>query len=654
MKQLVCEMCGGTDWAKEDGMFVCQGCGMKYSAEEAKKMMTEVEGTPTSVSVKNAAQLENLLNLAQSSYDSKNYAQAEAFCNQVIAMDSTNFDAWLLKGRAINYQINAKNQRILEVYNCIMTAYQVLDDAGKKKNAKGILSILKTCFEGEVDFWLQQFEAARPSDATLLRAKNAYVEAYNKMADAYIEMGLKKEKAAYLSALDNFFIKKANTTCVSAWKTTVAYNYYRDDLGTLGKNWGTGNAWSRLVTTNTDLYRPMKETWKTFITEGDCLIEMLQFAEEQFNDDTPFETKKNVFENIAYFEEQLAKACWYKIGVEADRVGWLADGSLTYEAKRIRNKRAQEYRQRVKEEKANEVSKRRNAAIAESKDEDADMLLVKVQLDLIENRNIEAEARFDLFIQKCPNNPIGYVGKAIAFCRNNGDEIKTLALLKKAIPYRVDNEEDKEELLTWVDYDVKNGLTLLMIAAANLDYDAVKYLIDCGTDVNQKSHKNVSALWFVCHKRYDGDDAPAARKIAQLLLANGADVNVTNAGNVALYNKDTDGQIAAMIKQKFPNAVPGAAAAKKKSGGCYVATAVYGSYDCPQVWTLRRYRDDTLAATWYGRAFIHTYYAVSPTLVKWFGETQWFKNMWRGKLDRMVADLQQKGVESTPYNDRVW
>ena len=194
MKQLVCEMCGGTDWAKEDGMFVCQGCGMKYSAEEAKKMMTEVEGTPTSVSVKNAAQLENLLNLAQSSYDSKNYAQAEAFCNQVIAMDSTNFDAWLLKGRAINYQINAKNQRILEVYNCIMTAYQVLDDAGKKKNAKGILSILKTCFEGEVDFWLQQFEAARPSDATLLRAKNAYVEAYNKMADAYIEMGLKRKR----------------------------------------------------------------------------------------------------------------------------------------------------------------------------------------------------------------------------------------------------------------------------------------------------------------------------------------------------------------------------------------------------------------------------------------------------------------------------
>lgn len=90
------------------------------------------------------------------------------------------------------------------------------------------------------------------------------------------------------------------------------------------------------------------------------------------------------------------------------------------------------------------------------------------------------------------------------------------------------------------------------------------------------------------------------------------------------------------------------------SGGCYVATAVYGSYDCPQVWTLRRYRDDTLAKTWYGRLFIHTYYAISPTLVKWFGNTEWFKNMWKPKLDRMVNNLNSEGVDNTPYEDKNW
>lgn len=93
---------------------------------------------------------------------------------------------------------------------------------------------------------------------------------------------------------------------------------------------------------------------------------------------------------------------------------------------------------------------------------------------------------------------------------------------------------------------------------------------------------------------------------------------------------------------------------QQTSNGCYVATAVYGSYDCPQVWTLRRFRDYTLAETWYGRAFIRTYYAISPTLVKWFGHTEWFKNMWKGKLDRMVANLNAEGVEDTPYEDKVW
>ena len=92
----------------------------------------------------------------------------------------------------------------------------------------------------------------------------------------------------------------------------------------------------------------------------------------------------------------------------------------------------------------------------------------------------------------------------------------------------------------------------------------------------------------------------------------------------------------------------------QQSDGCYVATAVYGSYDCPQVWTLRRYRDNELAETWYGRAFIKTYYAISPTLVRWFGETTWFKKMWRGKLDRMVKRLQDEGFESTPYEDKKW
>lgn len=88
-----------------------------------------------------------------------------------------------------------------------------------------------------------------------------------------------------------------------------------------------------------------------------------------------------------------------------------------------------------------------------------------------------------------------------------------------------------------------------------------------------------------------------------------------------------------------------------KAKGCYIATCVYGSYDCPQVWTLRRFRDDTLNGTWYGRAFIKCYYAVSPTLVKWFGNHKWFRAFWKKYLDKIVKKLNRLGVESTRYYD---
>lgn len=92
----------------------------------------------------------------------------------------------------------------------------------------------------------------------------------------------------------------------------------------------------------------------------------------------------------------------------------------------------------------------------------------------------------------------------------------------------------------------------------------------------------------------------------------------------------------------------------KKSGGCYVATVVYGSYDCPPVWVLRRYRDNNLASSWYGRLFIKAYYAVSPTLVKYFGETVWFKALRKKPLDRLVERLRSNGVKDTEYDDVIW
>lgn len=90
------------------------------------------------------------------------------------------------------------------------------------------------------------------------------------------------------------------------------------------------------------------------------------------------------------------------------------------------------------------------------------------------------------------------------------------------------------------------------------------------------------------------------------------------------------------------------------SGGCYVATCVYGSYDCPEVWMLRRYRDNYLAKSFFGKGFIKIYYAVSPTIVKRFGSANCFRRFWRGVLDNKIAKLKKHGYESTPYEDEKY
>lgn len=90
---------------------------------------------------------------------------------------------------------------------------------------------------------------------------------------------------------------------------------------------------------------------------------------------------------------------------------------------------------------------------------------------------------------------------------------------------------------------------------------------------------------------------------------------------------------------------------RKRQNGCYVATAIYGSYDCAEVWVLRRFRDGFLAKRWYGKVLIRLYYAISPALVRKFGCTEWFKRICRPMLDGIVTKLKAKGISNSPYND---
>lgn len=101
MKRLVCEMCGGSDLVKQDGVFVCQNCGTKYSVEEAKKMMVEgavtVEGTVAvegTVKVDKSKELENLYVLARRAKEADNTDNACRYYTQIEMQDPNSWEAY--------------------------------------------------------------------------------------------------------------------------------------------------------------------------------------------------------------------------------------------------------------------------------------------------------------------------------------------------------------------------------------------------------------------------------------------------------------------------------------------------------------------------------------------------------------------------------
>jgi len=77
----------------------------------------------------------------------------------------------------------------------------------------------------------------------------------------------------------------------------------------------------------------------------------------------------------------------------------------------------------------------------------------------------------------------------------------------------------------------------------------------------------------------------------------------------------------------------------QKKGGCYIATAVYGSYDAPEVMTLRCFRDDTLAKNIFGRLFIRFYYWVSPIIAKKLNKKTGINRFVKVLLDKWVINL---------------
>jgi hypothetical protein len=81
------------------------------------------------------------------------------------------------------------------------------------------------------------------------------------------------------------------------------------------------------------------------------------------------------------------------------------------------------------------------------------------------------------------------------------------------------------------------------------------------------------------------------------------------------------------------NTLPPASGGK---GGCFIATAAYGSYLDPQVMVLRHFRDDVLLKSGPGTAFVAFYYKHSPPIADFIREHDFLRMLTRWALTPLI------------------
>ncbi len=139
MNQIKCEMCGSTELVKQDGLFVCQYCGMKYSLEEAKKMLiegtVEVQGT---VKVDNTPFVAKYLANARRAKEKEDWEEVEKYYNMVEQNDPANIEAIFFSayGKAKQTLVHSDYYPREAAFKVLRNSISVIDDNFDLNNVK--------------------------------------------------------------------------------------------------------------------------------------------------------------------------------------------------------------------------------------------------------------------------------------------------------------------------------------------------------------------------------------------------------------------------------------------------------------------------------------------------------------------------------------
>ena len=201
MKTLVCEMCGSGDLIKQDGNFVCQYCGMKYSLEEAKKMM--VEGT---VKVDNSDFVEKYLQNARRAKQKEDWEETEKYYNMVEQNDPSNIEAIFYSsyGKAkASLCVNEIYKREA-IFKALTKSISILDDNYDPNNSQAIAPVLEQIVIDAINLFGSEFVYTKTTsgsglvsddrDKTYQLFINVGVEMYNTLEEILKKLTNKEDK----------------------------------------------------------------------------------------------------------------------------------------------------------------------------------------------------------------------------------------------------------------------------------------------------------------------------------------------------------------------------------------------------------------------------------------------------------------------------
>lgn len=83
----------------------------------------------------------------------------------------------------------------------------------------------------------------------------------------------------------------------------------------------------------------------------------------------------------------------------------------------------------------------------------------------------------------------------------------------------------------------------------------------------------------------------------------------------------------------------------EKQGVCFIATAIYGSYDAPEVRLLRLFRDTVLVQNASGRWLVRTYYIASPAIARTLSRHWGLRQLVRLTLVQPVVGMVRRRLE---------